>query len=63
MVSSAYIAVHNNFFNKYVLRKDALCFKNKEEVVSIIRNYKGDFREIFVRNNREKLRMYITEKS
>jgi len=63
MASNAYIAAHNNFFNKYILGKDAFFFGNKEEIANIIRNYKYDFREIFIKNNREKIKnIYNWEK-
>lgn len=64
MASNAYIAAHNNPFNKYVLGNDAFFFSNKEEVYDIINNYTDKYRKIFIENNRKKIKeIYNWEKT
>jgi len=55
MASNAYIAAHNNVFNKYVLENNAFYFSNKEDVSKIIQNYSAKNRDMFIRNNRKKI--------
>lgn len=63
MASNAYIAAHNNPFNKYVLGNDAFFFSSKEEVAKLIINYSDKNRDLFIKNNREKIKnIYNWEK-
>ncbi|HHG74901.1 MAG TPA: DUF1972 domain-containing protein, partial [Persephonella sp.] len=56
MASNAYIAAHDNPFNKYVLGDYAFYFSNPEDVSDIIKNYTDKYREEFIKNNREKIK-------
>ncbi len=56
MASNAYIAAHDNPFNKYVLGNYAFYFSNPEDVSDIIKNYTDKYREEFIKNNREKIK-------
>lgn len=54
MASNAFIAAHNNPFNKYVLENNALYFNNPEDVKNIINNYNTETesqKQIFKENN------------
>ncbi len=63
MASNAFIAAHENPFNRYVLGNDAFYFKTTKDVASIIRRYNDDFREVFIHNNRRKIKeIYNWEK-
>lgn len=56
MASKAYIAVHDNPFNRYVIGDDAFFFKDKNDVADILRNYTDEFRTTFTCNNIEKVK-------
>lgn len=56
MASNAYIAAHNNPFNKYILGDEAFYFSNTHEVSNIIINYTDIYRNSFIEKNREKIK-------
>lgn len=58
MASNAYIAAHDNVFNRYVLDSDAAYFRDSHEVTSIINDDNGKHREEFILRNREKIKLY-----
>ncbi len=51
MAEGAFIAAHNNLFNKSILRENALYFDNAEEVLQIINQHEKLYNEAFVHNN------------
>ena len=56
MASNAYIVAHDNPFNKYVLNKEAFYFKRKEDIANLVKNYIKEYRETFIRKNRQKIK-------
>lgn len=55
MASNAYIAAHDNPFNKFVLGQDAYYFSNLSDIIDIIEYQNGYNKERFVKNNRLKI--------
>ena len=51
MAAGAFIAAHANPFNKSILRKNALYFKDMKEVSMIIDQHEDHFDESFIENN------------
>ena len=56
MASNAYIVAHENPFNRYVLGKDAFYFRTPKDVAKIIKEYTDEFRDVFIPNNRRKIK-------
>lgn len=57
MAAQAFIASHDNVFNRAVLGTDAHYFKNSENVCQIIRNSEDDvMKKICIKNNMEKIK-------
>ncbi|MDC4203429.1 MAG: DUF1972 domain-containing protein [Candidatus Manganitrophus sp.] len=56
MACNAYIAAHDNPFNKNVVQQDAFYFRNSEEISDLINSYTERFRDQFIKNNREKIK-------
>jgi glycosyltransferase involved in cell wall biosynthesis len=55
MASNAFIASHDNPFNRHVLGENALYFSNSGDVAALIENNNSRYRESFITNNREKI--------
>lgn len=55
MASNAYIAAHDNIFNRYVLEGNGFYFRNAEEISSLINNYREDNRDEFIKKNKDKI--------
>ncbi len=63
MASNAYIAAHDNPFNRNVLGKEGFYFKTREDVKRLIKNYTDEYREEFIEKNRQKIKeIYNWEK-
>lgn len=63
MASGAYIASHDNAFNREVLQTNALYFDRKEKVREIIcsdTNTKNDSRKIFIQNNADRINLFYS---
>ena len=56
MASNAYIAAHDNPFNKSVLEKDAFYFRDEGDIVQIIDSYENKSRSNFTTRNKEKIK-------
>ncbi len=58
MASGAFIAAHDNPFNRNVVGEDAVYFKNSDDVAEIIKNEDNLLKkkEQFIENNRRKIR-------
>ncbi len=55
MASKAYIAAHNNEFNRYVLEDNAFYFENEFEVRDIIRKFSEKSRNLVTEKNLQKI--------
>ena len=53
MASGAFIVANNNIFNKSILKKNAIYFKNKKDIIEILENqsYISNNNETFTSNN------------
>lgn len=60
MADGAFIAAHNNPFNKSILQNNALYFSQAQEVCTIISQHEELFNEAFIRNNLESIRNNYT---
>lgn len=60
MAGSAFIAAHDNIFNRNVLGDDALYFKNSSDVTKYIDEYENISaqRDFFLKNNLEKIKTF-----
>ncbi len=55
MASKAFVAAHNNDFNKGVLKENAVYFSNPQEVKDILQMYKKSDNLDFIQNNFESI--------
>lgn len=64
MGCSAYIAAHDNIFNRSILEDDALYFSSPKEVATIIDQFEiKNLRPIFIKNNLEKIKQEFSWES
>ncbi len=56
MASNAYIAAHDNPFNRNVLGEEAFYFKTREDIKDIINSYSEELRDEYIRKNRTKIK-------
>lgn len=56
MASNAYIAAHDNAFNRYVLEDSAFYFQSARDIASIIKKAPSDRRSEFTVKNRDKIK-------
>lgn len=60
MSSYAYIASHDNTFNRNVIGINGIYFSNKQDILSIIKNYKVKDRMDYTVSNRKVIEQYFT---
>jgi len=56
MAANAFIAAHDNPFNRFVLEGNAYYFSSSEEVAILIKNFSEKEKQIFLKNNFEKIK-------
>jgi len=55
MASNAYIAAHDNPFNRNVLGEGGFYFKTAEDIARLLKNFTDEYREKFIEKNRQKI--------
>lgn len=55
MASNAYIAAHDNPFNRYVLGDEGFYFRDDKDIARLMTSYPSDLRQSFIDRNRDKI--------